>query len=137
MKPQGAITFFYYDDIGPAVAFYEDVMGFERVEDQGWAVIFRAGAGAYVGVVDGAKGSFQHQDHNAVLLTLVVDDVDAWHAALKAKGVPLWKEIRTVPEIEVRCFFIQDPGGYAIEIQQFLNAQAARTFTQPSRQQTS
>jgi catechol 2,3-dioxygenase-like lactoylglutathione lyase family enzyme len=128
MRPATPITFFYYDDLAPAERFYGEVLGFDLVEDQGWAKIYRVRDGAFVGIVDGARGSFQPQAHNAVLLTLVVDDVDDWHAHLKAHRVPFRTELEERPAIGIRCFFVEDPGGYAIEIQQFTDPDTAAHF---------
>ena len=126
--PHAAITWFYYDQLQPAAAFYEQAMGFPLVVDQEWARIYRISSDAYVGIVAGDKGSFRPQAFNAVLLTLVVEDVAIWHASLRRKGISSLSDIRTHRDIQVRCFFLKDPGGYAIEIQQFLDPPDARIF---------
>jgi lactoylglutathione lyase len=46
------ITFFYYKDLPKAVAFYQNIMGFELVVDQGFCKIFRTVGDALFGVVD-------------------------------------------------------------------------------------
>jgi predicted enzyme related to lactoylglutathione lyase len=122
------ITFLYYRDLEPIAQFYEQIMGFELVEDQGWARIYRVSGNAFLGIVDEEKGFHKAQPKNAVLLTLAVDDVYAWYAYLKEKGVNILTEPRDVESIQVRCFFCEDPGGYAIEIEQFLKPEAAQVF---------
>lgn len=122
------ITFLYYHDLEPIARFYEDVLGLELVEDQGWAKIYAAAGSAFLGIVGGEKGFHQPREENAVLVTLVVDDVLAWYSYLKEQGVKLLSEVKDVEEIQVRVFFIQDPGGYALEIQQFLDPEVASTF---------
>ena len=122
------ITFLYYRDLQPAAAFYEEVMGFEIVEDQGWAKIYRVSGNAYLGIVDEEKGFHKAQEKNAVLVTLVVDDVFWWREYLESQGVNMLTDVRDVEDIQVRCFFCQDPGGYVIEIEQFLRRDAARIF---------
>ena len=129
----GAITFFYYDDILPASAFYEKTLGLDLVEDQGWARIYRIQANAHIGIVDGCRGFHRPQPTSAVLLTLLVDDVDAWYAKLRAEGVPILKDITTHEDIHVRCFFAADPGGYAIEFQRFLDPVVAARFDRAKR----
>jgi len=126
----GGITFFYYDDIETATSFYQDVLGFELAEDQGWARIFRMHGGAHVGVVDGSRGFHRPQETSAVLLTVLVNDVDDWYERLTRHGVPILAEIETHREIGVRCFFAQDPGGYALEFQRFLKPETAERFGQ-------
>ena len=125
---QAQITFLYYPQIEPAAAFYGEVLGLALVEDQGWAKIYRAGGNAYLGIVAGDRGFHRPQDQNAVLVTLVVVDVERWHTALQAKGIETLSELKQVADIGVRCFCLEDPGGYALEIQQFLKPEVAATF---------
>ena len=125
---QSQITFFYYHDLESAARFYEQTMRFELVEDQQWAKIFRVAGRAFVGIVAGDKGFRRPQDYNAVLLTVLVNDVDAWHDHLKEQGVKFLTDIQDKPEIQVRCFFIEDPGGYAVEIQEFLKPHLREIF---------
>ena len=122
------ITFFYHKDIEPAVRFYEEIMGFQLVSDQGWAKIFRIAGNSYMGVVAGKEGFYQPQEKNAVLLTVVVDNVQEWYERLCKTETTLLTELQEKPDIQVRCFFIQDPAGYAIEIQQFLDPEIAKEF---------
>ena len=133
LKVQSQITFLYYRDLEPIDRFYQEVMGFELIEDQGWAKIYSVNGNAFVGIVDGEKGFYKPQEKNAVLITLVVDDVFWWYDYLKGKGVKLLTEIKEYKEIQVRCFFCADPGGYSIEIQQFLNPDVARFFYRDER----
>lgn len=127
---QSQITFLYYRDLAPAARFYGEVMGFELVEDQGWAKIYRVGGNAFLGIVDEERGFHEAQDSNAVLVTLAVDDVAGWYEHLQRQGVKLLTEIREFEDIQVRCFFLEDPGGYAIEVEEFLRPGAARIFHQ-------
>jgi predicted enzyme related to lactoylglutathione lyase len=122
------ITFLYYHEIQPAASFYEDVLGFELVEDQGWAKIYRTSGNAFVGIVAGEKGFCQAQEKNAVLLTLCTDDVSGWYEVLKGQGVKLLTELQQREEIQIRCFFFQDPGGYTFEVQQFLKPDLVEIF---------
>jgi len=128
------IVWFYYDGIEKAAQFYGETLGFELVLDEGWAKIFEIAAGSFVGVVDGSsgKGHCQQAEDSAVLLTLVVDDVDRWRTYLEGAGVKIEGETRDIPVIDVRCFFFKDPGGYAIEIQKFTNPKTAQRFRLPS-----
>ncbi len=127
-RTQSLITFLYYHDLEAAARFYEQVMGLELVEDQRWAKIFRVNGAAFIGVVAGDKGFRRPQEVNAVCLTFAVDDVDAWYTYLKGQGVKFLTELQDKPDIQVRCFFIEDPGGYALEIQRFLKPGLANIF---------
>jgi len=120
------ITFFYYDDIAPIAAFYEQVLGFELVLDQGLARIYRIGQG-YFGIVDGNLGHLHHQAESAVLYTIVVEDVPAWHARLTEARVGGLTEIRYGTYCE--HFFFRDPAGYALEVQRFRDPAVGALFT--------
>jgi catechol 2,3-dioxygenase-like lactoylglutathione lyase family enzyme len=63
-----------------------------------------------------------------VLCTLVVDDVPDWYARLRERGVKILREPRVYDDIQVHCFFFEDPGGYAFEVQQFLKPELADIF---------
>lgn len=130
LKVQSQITFLYYHDLRPVSKFYEEIMGFELIEDQGWAKIYRVNGNAYLGIVDEERGFHKAQEKSAVLLTLVVDDVFWWYDYLKRKGVRMLTELREVEDIQIRGFFLEDPGGYTIEVQQFLRPDVARIFHQ-------
>lgn len=126
MQKSYAITFFYYSDIAAVRPFYEEVLGFELMLDQGLARIYRIAPGSYFGIVDGNQGHLQHQPRSAVLLTIVAPDVEAWHAKLAALGVPGLTEMRRGTYCD--HFFLEDPAGYAIEIQRFHNPDIAGLF---------
>ncbi|TPW28748.1 bleomycin resistance protein [Martelella alba] len=121
-----AITFYYYEDIHAVAPFYEDVLGFELVLDQGLARIYRIAGNAYFGIVDGNKGHLKHQPKSAALLTIVSEDVAAWHAKLKALGVTGQSDMLRGTYCE--HFFFEDPAGYAIEIQRFHNLEVVKLF---------
>ena len=129
-KVQSQITFLYYRDLQPVCKFYEEIMGFELIEDQGWAKIYRVNGNAYLGIVDEERGFHKAQEKSAVLITLVVDDVFWWYDYLKRKGVKILTELQEVEDIQIRGFFLEDPGRYAIEVQQFLRPDVARIFHQ-------
>jgi predicted enzyme related to lactoylglutathione lyase len=125
-KPQSLITFTYYSDLEPIAEFYEQVMRFDLVQDQGIAKIYRINGTAYLGIVDGAKGFLRAQEHSAVLITLVVDDVSAWHQYVASQGVADLSDIKFGTHCE--HFFFKDPGGYAIEVQKFRDPKVHRMF---------
>ena len=122
------ITFLYYHQLEPVVSFYEEILGLELVEDQGWAKIYRVHGDAYLGIVAGGKGLHSPQRDNAVLVTLVVDDAAHWYTELNRTSIEMLSELENREEIGIRCFFVRDPGGYTLEIQQFLNPKQIETF---------
>lgn len=116
---EGLITFLYYEDLEGAMRFYEEVMGFEKIVDQGWAKIYRVVGEAHVGLVDGSRGYHRPSSSKPVMVTVVVDNVDAWYRYLRVMGVETLTEPRDHEEIGVRAFLLEDPEGYVIEIQKF------------------
>lgn len=128
LRAMAGITFLYYDALDAPTEFYENILGLELVDDQHWAKIYRIRGNAYLGIVDGRKGFHRAQENNAVLVTFVVHDVEAWYNRLVSHGVRIRREIETHTDIHVRCFFAEDPGGYAIEVQTFLNPSMAKVF---------
>ena len=130
LKVQSQITFLYYRHLQPVSKFYQEVMGFELIEDQGWAKIYRVSGNAYLGIVDEERGFHKAQEKSAVLITLAVDDVFWWYDYLRRKDVKILTDLREVEDIQVRGFFLEGPGGYTIEVQQFLKPDVARIFHQ-------
>jgi len=125
---QSGITFFYYSELSKARIFYEDTLGFEVVDDQGWAVIYNVNGSCFFGIVDEDKGFCRTQKSNAVLFTLVVDDAGEWYEYLNDKEVKIATELDNKQNIGVKCFFLRDPGGYALEIQEFTEPEKASEF---------
>jgi len=128
LKLSSQITFLYYRELEPVDAFYREVMGLELVQDQQWAKIYRVSEKAFIGIVAGERGFHRVREENAVVLTFVVDDVRAWYAHLERSGATLLTEIKEVEDIDVRGFFLKDPGGYVLEVQRFLAPDAERIF---------
>ncbi len=126
MQKQCAITFFYYADIHAVAPFYEDVLGFELVLDQGLARIYRVAGNSYFGIVDGARGHLRHRPESAVLFTIVAADVEGWHDRLSAAGVAGLSDILQGNFCD--HIFFKDPAGYALEVQRFRDPDIARLF---------
>lgn len=126
MEKDYSITFFYYEDIHAVASFYENVLRFELVLDQGLARIYRIASKCYFGIVDGNRGHLKHQEKSAVLLTIVAQDVEGWHRRMKEEGVKGLSEMLRGNYCE--HFFFEDPAGYAIEIQRFHNRDVAKLF---------
>jgi predicted enzyme related to lactoylglutathione lyase len=112
-----AITFFYYRDLAAAMRFYEQVMGFRLVIDQGWSKIYRVAGQARLGLVDESRGMHRAAPEKPVQLCLRVPDVDAWHAHIRACGVAGLTQPRENAGLGIRAFVFEDPEGYQIEIQ--------------------
>ncbi|KHA52397.1 VOC family protein [Sulfitobacter geojensis] len=112
-----AITFQYYRDLPTAMAFYENVLGFELAIDQGWSKIYRIDGQAHVGLVDEARGMQNWAEDKTVQICLRVPNVDAWYAWAQSHGVAGMTELRDSEELGIRAFAMNDPEGYQIEVQ--------------------
>ena len=115
----GLLTFFYYKDLAKAGEFYEKIMGFELVQDQKWAKIFKVADSAFMGCVDGNIGYHKHDPTKPVMLTVIVDDPDAWYEHFMENGVETLNKPHDDAELNMRIFLLHDPEGYVIEIQKF------------------
>ena len=127
-KFQSQITFIYLKELQPAVDFFENILGLEIMDDQGWAKIYRAGGDSFIGAVAGEKAFKKPQDDSAVLVTFCVNDVTGWYEYLQSKNVKILRELVDRPDNQVRCFFFEGPGGYSFEIQEFKNPELAKIF---------
>ena len=128
LKTESQITFLYYPDMAEPARFYEEVMGFELVDAQGIARIYRVSGTAFLGLVAGDKGFRRPQPLNAVLLTVLVNDLEGWYSYLQARGAKLLTGLEDRSAFGLRCFFVEDPGGYALEIQTFVRPHLREIF---------
>ena len=114
------ITMFYYDDLEAASTFYGTLLGLEKTFDWDWVKFYRTGPSSSVGIVKNGEGAYHApQPKNAVMLSLVTSDVDAWYGRLENReGVVFLKHIGDGGGI--RSFLLEDPGGYTVEFFQWL-----------------
>jgi len=127
--PYAAIVFLSYESLAPGERFYEEILGFSLVEDQGWAKVYRIHGSSYVGIVESKRASISGAQGEGTLLSIVVEDVDAWYEELK--GEPSIKILNApcrVGELPVYSFFLKDPAGYSVEIQAFTDPEIDHRF---------
>ncbi|MFQ3610866.1 MAG: VOC family protein [Fimbriimonadales bacterium] len=96
--------------------FYGQILGLPCVLEQIDCCIYRVAGTGYLGF---CQRSEVPQPTERVILTLVSDEVDTWHAHLKAHGVPITKPPTLNERYQIYHLFAQDPNGYLIEIQRF------------------
>jgi len=116
-----SVTMFYYKDITAAADFYGNILGLETTFDWDWVKFYKTGPGSNVGIVQESDGAWHEvQEKNAVMLSLVTSEVDAWYARLKDRDdVTVLKPIGDGGGI--RSFLLEDPGGYTVEFFQWLD----------------
>ena len=115
----GSITFFYYDDVERASEFYTNIMGFKKALDVDFAQVFKVYDDVHIGLVDGRRGSMKPSENKSVMFSMFVDDVDAWHERLKAKGLEVG-QIEEPDYLDMRVLIFKDPEGYTLELLQWL-----------------
>lgn len=118
------VTFLYAEDTAASRRFYAEVLGLPLVLDQGSCALFGLpGDRAFLGVcrARGARPEAARPDRleGGVVLTLVAEDLEGWHAKLVAAGAEVLGPPRYSEQYDVTGFFFRDPAGYLLEIQRF------------------
>ena len=109
------ITFCSVSDLERTSRFWGERMGLELVLDQGTCRIYHTTGKAYLGFCQRDSVAAVEQ----IILTIVSEEVDAWHARLVASGAEIDHEPRHNPAYGIYHFFARDPDGYRVEIQRF------------------
>ena len=128
MKLSSQITFLYFKELAGPANFFEEILQLKKVDDQGFARIYKISGGAFIGIVDEAQGYCDAPAAKNMLITLVTEDVHQWYERLKAAGVAIDAAPAIHEKANVEGFFFEGPGGYAFEIQKFLNPEIAMHF---------
>jgi hypothetical protein len=128
MQLSSQITFLYFKELTEPGRFFEEILKLEKVDDQGFARIYKISGGAFIGIVDEANGYGKAATEKNVLITLVTEDVHPWYERLKEAGIAIAAPPAIHSKANVECFFFEGPGGYAFEIQRFLNPEIAMHF---------
>ncbi|MDZ4711169.1 MAG: VOC family protein [bacterium] len=111
------IIFLKVNDLNVSSDFYIKNFGFELVLDQGKCRIFRAPGKSCIGF---CQGRTKEVDKN-VVLTFVTDEVDEIYIKLRNENVIVIKEPGVNKEFRIYNCFVEDPDGYVLEIQKFLD----------------
>ena len=70
----GSITWTYHKDLLLMQQFYEEVLGFQLVADQGWTKIYRTAPFGFIGLVDECRGMEDYAAEKAVELEWQLTD---------------------------------------------------------------
>lgn len=111
------ITFCPTADLRATTHFYHGLLGLEVALEQPGCTIFRVRGHACIGFCERAGETVTPQP--GLMLTLVTEDVDGWHARLIAHGVPIDRPPTWNERYRIYHLFARDPNGYVIEIQRF------------------
>ncbi len=118
VKWEGSIVFVGITDMDKTDSFYREKLGLELYKDQGLCRIYKVPGG-------GMLGFCTHQEvvsrDKSPIITLLTPDVDACYKALRKMGIKVDEEPKSNPRFKIYHFFLQDPDGYTVEIQRFLD----------------
>jgi len=112
---KATVVWFYYKDMAAIQRFYEDVMGFDLVADQGWAKIYRIGPTGYFGPVDEQRGMHNYTEKKAVTLSLITGDIDGWYRYTSEHSAIAMRSEDISDTERYRAFVGYDPEGYYLE----------------------
>ena len=104
-------------DVDTAIAFYTEKLGFEKRTDIGyadgrWVEVAPPGAETVIALAPPPPdGSITGKVNNAGFAT---DDVEAAHAALKARGVDVDDDILRLGDPVPPMFWLRDPEGNSL-----------------------
>jgi catechol 2,3-dioxygenase-like lactoylglutathione lyase family enzyme len=122
MKVAEQITFLYCSDLSRTGSFYEDLLGFPLVIDQGSCRVVQVaeGRGGYLGYCERLEEG--ESASSGIIFTLTVDkkeQVDDWYNYLVEHGLELPEPPKDNPRYGIYHFFFEDPDGYKLEVQSF------------------
>jgi catechol 2,3-dioxygenase-like lactoylglutathione lyase family enzyme len=110
------VTFLFVADLDVSAHFYGEVLGLDRVLDQGSCHIYRIAGESFLGL---CSGSDRTPSPDGVIVTLVTGEVDQWWERLIDAGVAGDQAPRYHEEYRIYHAFVRDPDGHLIEIQEF------------------
>jgi catechol 2,3-dioxygenase-like lactoylglutathione lyase family enzyme len=122
---KATVLWLYSKDVHAMSRFYDTVMGFDLVVDQGWAMIHQSSPSGFIGPVDGARGMHPWTEDKAVMVSLLTTDIEGWFAQLSEEEAFTMRdtEIGVESRAGARVFVGQDPDGYLIEFDEFFESE--------------
>src|SRR6056297_1482632 len=115
---QGMIAFFGTNDLKKTEHFYTKLLEFSLFKDQGKCQIYNIPGGGKIGFCSHIKVT---ADEKSPIITFVTEKVDQVYETLIHKGVKISHKPEKNPYFPIYHFFLEDPNGYTVEIQRFLD----------------
>jgi catechol 2,3-dioxygenase-like lactoylglutathione lyase family enzyme len=112
---KATVVWFYYKDMPAIQAFYEEVMGFDLIVDQGWTKIYRISPSGYMGLVDEQRGMHNFTEKKAVTMSFWTDRIDDWYAYVSTNDSFEMRSEKVEATDRYRAFVAYDPEGYYLE----------------------
>lgn len=114
------VVMLYYRSLKEPSDFYGGHLGLIKTLDWEWIKFYQTSPSSYVGLVKQGENAFHRaRVRNSVMLSIVTDEVDDWHARLRAvEGIKFVQDLKDRGPI--RSFLVRDPGNYTVEFFQWL-----------------
>jgi len=109
-----------FDDQDAAIAFYVDKLGFEKRTDipfgngYRWVEVGPADADTTIALAPPPEGKSSGNRETGI--GLQTDDIDAYHAELKAAGVDVDAEVSRMGDPVPPLFWLRDPEGNSLMV---------------------
>lgn len=110
--------FFGTKDLKKVHFFYHRVLELPLYKDQGACKIYQIPGGGMLGFCEHLEVK---PEGKGPIITLLTDDVDGAYRNLVNQGYQTETEPKAHPKFNIYHFFSQDPDGYSLEIQKFLD----------------
>ena len=110
------VIFLSVSDLDSSSRFYGETLGLRLACDQGTCRIYHLCGNSYIGVCKGEPPRWP----NGLTLTMVSADVDGWYERLKERDVEIKHPPKLNEKYKIYHFYLNDPDGYIIEIQRFV-----------------
>ena len=117
MEVQKQIVFLPTNDLRATIHFYQNLLKLKLFIDQGDCVIFKSCENGYIGFCKRPVNIVEGK----IVLTLIVENVDLAFETLTSEGIIQATTPTKNPKYRIYHFFITDPNGYLVEIQNFLD----------------
>ncbi len=115
-------TMLYCNELEAPRKFYGGLLGLTSTMEDEWLSLYQLTPASYIGVIKQGENSWHKvQKKNAVMISIVTDDVDGWYERIRQdSSVMILKEVNDNESVPIRAFLVQDPGGYTVEFFQWL-----------------
>ena len=115
----GQISWVYTQDLDSTSYFYAEVLGLACSRDQGRARIYATGDNAWIGVCEAFADRIV--EPKGGMISIISEDVDAWYQRLVDIGLSIERPPHRLGQFGIYTFRVEDPNGYQIEFQQFID----------------
>jgi len=76
----GSITWTYHKDLLRMQEFYEEILGYQLVADQGWTKIYQTTSSGFIGLVDECRGMEDYADTKPVEIEWIIDEKELFES---------------------------------------------------------